>query len=149
MWRRTKDAVAVVSYSIMAECSRVQDIQMSIEILRIARGPLMCHKILWFHCYSTVRVSSVFNYNLSSPYLSIITTVFDMGPTRLCDENFVELRDPLVNGTTRKYCGSDKPAHFKSTGNTAIVHFKSSTNIAGTGWVISFVSAHADQEIIT
>lgn len=73
-------------------------------------------------------------------------TAFDMG-TRSCDENYLEIIefDDTIEPT--KFCGSESPAPYKGRSNRLKVHFKSSTNFSGTGWIINFMAVHENSVI--
>lgn len=65
-----------------------------------------------------------------------------MGPKTTCELNYVEIIEFDETIPPTKYCGSDNPAVYKARANRLKVHFKSSRNFAGSGWVIAFMAVH-------
>lgn len=75
----------------------------------------------------------------------LVHLVFDLGPRQLCEDNFVEILDS--DSPRRRFCGTDNVAPFKSKLNVVTIRFKSGRNFAGSGWVLSFVGLHENQNI--
>lgn len=68
--------------------------------------------------------------------------VFDMGPRSTCELNYVEIIENDESLSPTKFCATDSPAPYKARSSQVKVHFKSSLNFAGTGWVINFMAVH-------
>lgn len=67
---------------------------------------------------------------------------FDMGPKTTCELNYVEIIESDDSIAPTKFCGTDEPAPYKARSSQLKVHFKSSMNFAGEGWVINFMAVH-------
>lgn len=67
---------------------------------------------------------------------------FDLGPKQLCADNFLEVTE---NESSRRFCGSDRIAQFKTKTNVVTVRFKSGRNFAGSGWILSFEATHDEE----
>lgn len=65
-----------------------------------------------------------------------------MGPRATCELNYVEIIEMDESLPSTKFCGTDDPAPYKAKSSQLKVHFKSSMNLAGTGWVANFMAVH-------
>jgi len=68
-----------------------------------------------------------------------------MGPSNTCETNYIQFIDIDTNGNekvARQFCGTDRPAPFKSGTNNLAVRYKTTVNFGGTGWLINFVGVH-------
>lgn len=72
--------------------------------------------------------------------------VFDLG-TRSCDVHYLEIIESNESAEPVKYCGGESPTPYRARSNQVKVHFKSSTNFAGTGWIINFMAIHENTVI--
>lgn len=69
-------------------------------------------------------------------------SVFDMGPQSTCELNYVTIIETDEDIPATKFCGTDSPAPYKSRSSQLKVQFRSSLNLAGTGWVANFMAVH-------
>ncbi|XP_031624566.1 cubilin homolog [Contarinia nasturtii] len=94
---------------------------------------------------NTDRNNSDCTWTINVPmnlYVALQFSVFDMGPRSTCELNYVEIIENDENLAATKFCGADNPAPYKARSSQVKVHFKSSLNFAGTGWVINFMAVH-------
>lgn len=70
-----------------------------------------------------------------------------MGSKATCELNYVEIIENDQNISPTKFCGTDDPAPYKAKSNQLKVHFKSSMNFAGTGWVANFMAVHESSTV--
>lgn len=76
-----------------------------------------------------------------------LSLVFDMGPRSTCELNYVEIIESDESLPSTKFCGSDNPVPYKAKSSQLKVHFKSSSNIGGTGWIVNFMAVHKNSII--
>ncbi|KAG4066297.1 hypothetical protein HA402_000521 [Bradysia odoriphaga] len=77
--------------------------------------------------------------------VSLAFTVFDMGSSVHCADNYVQIIESDYEGKetiARQYCGEDVPSAYKSNRNLLSIRFKKTSNFAGTGWNLQFMAVH-------
>lgn len=79
--------------------------------------------------------------------IHLFIAVFDMGKTRSCDDNYVEIQDLDTNNPPIKFCGTDSPSIHKSQTSKVSIHYKKETSFAGTGWTLDFFGAHEGADL--
>lgn len=70
-----------------------------------------------------------------------------MGPRTTCELNYLEIVEFDENIPPIRYCGSDTPAEYKGRSNRLKIRYKTSSNLAGTGWIINFMAVHENTAI--
>lgn len=83
--------------------------------------------------------------HLISNFFFLGDSVFDMGTSVQCKDNYVQIIEVDYEGketVARKYCGEDVPSAYKSNRNVLTVTFKKTSNFSGTGWSLQFMAVH-------